>query len=93
MNAKRGIPFFSLSLAVAEGPAMGDVTFGYVYDFGARRGVDGRARPAEPSSNGAPLDAPPPKDDDRDPLLRGDDDRLIADRVAGAPRRRASGCG
>jgi myo-inositol-1(or 4)-monophosphatase len=34
VNAKRGIPFFSFSLAVAEGSAMGDVTFGYVYDFG-----------------------------------------------------------
>jgi myo-inositol-1(or 4)-monophosphatase len=35
VNAKRGIPFFSLSLAVAEGPAMKDVLFGYVYDFGS----------------------------------------------------------
>jgi myo-inositol-1(or 4)-monophosphatase len=35
VNAKRGIPFFSLSLAVAEGPDMGDVFFGYVYDFGS----------------------------------------------------------
>jgi myo-inositol-1(or 4)-monophosphatase len=53
VNAKRGIPFFSFSLAVAEGPTMGDVVFGYVYDFGsgeewtARRGegafLDGRA--------------------------------------------------
>lgn len=34
VNAKRGIPFFSLSLAVAEGPTMDDVVFGYVYDFG-----------------------------------------------------------
>ena len=34
VNAKRGIPFFSFSLAVADGPTMGDVTFGYVYDFG-----------------------------------------------------------
>lgn len=34
VNAKRGIPFFSLSLAVAEGRTMDDVTFGYVYDFG-----------------------------------------------------------
>ena len=34
VNAKRGIPFFSFSLAVAEGTTMGDVTFGYVYDFG-----------------------------------------------------------
>jgi myo-inositol-1(or 4)-monophosphatase len=35
INAKRGIPFFSFSLAVAEGPTMGDVVFGYVYDFGS----------------------------------------------------------
>jgi myo-inositol-1(or 4)-monophosphatase len=34
VNAKRGIPFFAFSLAVAEGPTMGDVVFGYVYDFG-----------------------------------------------------------
>lgn len=34
VNAKRCIPFFSFSLAVADGPAMGDVGFGYVYDFG-----------------------------------------------------------
>jgi myo-inositol-1(or 4)-monophosphatase len=52
VNAKRGIPFFALSLAVSEGPTMDDVTFGYVYDFGtgeewtAQRGggafLDGR---------------------------------------------------
>ena len=35
LNAKRDIPFFSLSVAVADGPAMGDVVFGYVYDFGS----------------------------------------------------------
>lgn len=34
INAKRGIPFFSFSLAVADGPTMGDVVLGYVYDFG-----------------------------------------------------------
>jgi myo-inositol-1(or 4)-monophosphatase len=34
VNAKRGIPFFAFSLAVAEGPTMEDVVFGYVYDFG-----------------------------------------------------------
>jgi myo-inositol-1(or 4)-monophosphatase len=44
LNAKRGIPFFAVSIAVADGPCMGDVHFGYVYDFGtgeewvARRG-------------------------------------------------------
>ena len=36
LNAKRGIPFFSISIAVAEGDTMGDVVFGYVFDFGAR---------------------------------------------------------
>ena len=35
LNAKRGIPFFSLSVAVAEGTRMDDVVFGYVYDFGS----------------------------------------------------------
>jgi myo-inositol-1(or 4)-monophosphatase len=34
LNAKRGIPFFALSIAVASGPTMGDVTFGFVHDFG-----------------------------------------------------------
>ena len=34
VNAKRDIPFFALSLAVADGPTMGDVVFGYVHDFG-----------------------------------------------------------
>ena len=44
LNAKRGVPHFCLSLAVAEGGTMRDVVFGYVYDFGsgeewtARRG-------------------------------------------------------
>ena len=35
LNAKRGIPFFSISIAVADGDTMDDVFFGYVYDFGA----------------------------------------------------------
>jgi myo-inositol-1(or 4)-monophosphatase len=44
LNAKRGIPFFSISIAVAGGGTMDDVFFGYVHDFGtgeewtARRG-------------------------------------------------------
>jgi myo-inositol-1(or 4)-monophosphatase len=35
VNAKRGIPFFSLSVAVARGETLDDVVFGYVYDFGS----------------------------------------------------------
>jgi len=34
LNAKRSIPFFSVSIAVAEGPTMKDVVFGFVHDFG-----------------------------------------------------------
>ena len=35
LNAKRGIGYFSLSIAVADGPTMGDVHFGFVHDFGS----------------------------------------------------------
>jgi myo-inositol-1(or 4)-monophosphatase len=35
LNARRTIPSHSLSIAVASGPAMGDVEFGFVHDFGA----------------------------------------------------------
>jgi len=34
VNAKRGLPHHSLSIAVADGNTMADVFFGYVYDFG-----------------------------------------------------------
>jgi myo-inositol-1(or 4)-monophosphatase len=35
LNARRMLPTFSLSLAVASGPTMADVDVAYVYDFGA----------------------------------------------------------
>ena len=54
LNAKRGIPFFSISLAVADGDTMDDVFFGYVYDFGA--GEEWTAtRGGGAFLNGAPL--------------------------------------
>ena len=59
LNAKRGLPFYALSVAVADGPSMADVVLGYVYDLGngeewvARRG--GGA-----SVDGAPLGAARP---------------------------------
>jgi myo-inositol-1(or 4)-monophosphatase len=34
VNAKRGLPHFALSVAVAHGPTMADVVFGFVRDFG-----------------------------------------------------------
>ena len=61
VNAKRAIPFFSLSLAVAEGPLLGDVTFGYVFDFGAREEWTA-VRGGGAMLNGTPLVAPAPKD-------------------------------
>jgi myo-inositol-1(or 4)-monophosphatase len=62
LNAKRGIPFFALSLAVAEGPTMGDVHFGYVYDFGT--GEEWTARRGEGAFlNGDQLGAVKPKDE------------------------------
>jgi myo-inositol-1(or 4)-monophosphatase len=36
LNAKRGLPHHALSIAVANGETMADVTFAYVYDFGPR---------------------------------------------------------
>jgi myo-inositol-1(or 4)-monophosphatase len=62
LNAKRGIGFFSLSVAVASGPTMGDVHFGFVHDFGtseewtASSGQGARL-------NGRPLDGELPRDE------------------------------
>ena len=62
VNAKRGIPFFSLSVAVADGPTMADVEFGYVYDFGS--GEEWTAvRGAGARLNGEPLAPELPKDE------------------------------
>jgi myo-inositol-1(or 4)-monophosphatase len=80
INAKRGIPFFSLSIAVADGPTMDDVTFGYVCDFGS--GEEWTAVRGEGASlNGEPLGAVQPKD--RIELLSFEATKtdLIAERV------------
>jgi len=62
LNAKRGIPFFSVSIAVAGGDTMDDVVFGFVHDFGsgeewvAEKGLGARL-------NGAVLAPLPPKEE------------------------------
>jgi myo-inositol-1(or 4)-monophosphatase len=53
LNAKRGLPHHCVSIAVAEGPTMADVVFGFVQDFGpdeewvARRGEGARLNGVE----------------------------------------------
>ena len=80
VNAKRGIPFFALSLAVAEGSSMNDVTFGYVYDFGS-----GEEWVAERGGgaflDGAPLVGPGPKDAIEILSLEGTTTAAITDAV------------
>jgi myo-inositol-1(or 4)-monophosphatase len=64
VNAKRGLPHHSISIAVADGPTMADVFFGFVYDYGpgeewtARRGegafLDGERLSTEPGERRQP---------------------------------------
>jgi myo-inositol-1(or 4)-monophosphatase len=82
VNAKRGIPFFSLSVAVAEGPTMDDVTFGYVYDFGSREEWAAE-RGKGALLDGAQLDGPGPKDAIEILSLEGTTTAAIADAVPG----------
>ncbi len=68
LNAKRLLPAYALSFAVADGETMGDVSFGYVYDFGTSEEW-AAAKGNGANLNGAPLD----------PMLaerRGGDGRL-----------------
>ena len=44
LNAKRLIPTYALSIAVASGDTMEDVEFGYVHDFGTGEEFAARAR-------------------------------------------------
>jgi len=61
LNAKRGLKFFSLSIAVADGRTMDDVHFGFVYDFGT--GEEWTATRGEGAFlNGTPLGAERPGD-------------------------------
>jgi len=61
LNAKRGLPFYGLSVAVADGRTMGDVRFGAVHDL-----VSGEAWVAERGRGatiaGRPLGGEAPRD-------------------------------
>jgi len=54
LNARRMLPSFSLSVAVASGPSMADVQWGYIYDFGAGEEFVA-ARGEGASVNGEPI--------------------------------------
>lgn len=80
VNAKRGIPFFSFSLAVADGSTMGDVVFAYVYDFGT--GEEWTAERGRGSFlDGQPLAGPPPKETIEILSFEGTTTQAIAARV------------
>ena len=81
LNAKRGIPFFALSIAVADGPVMDDVFLAYVHDFGtgeewtAVRGEGARL-------NGATLAGPGPKGEIEILAMEATRTDLLADKAA-----------
>jgi myo-inositol-1(or 4)-monophosphatase len=65
LNARRTIPLHSVSVAVAEGDSMDDVTFGYIYEFGA--GEEFLATRDGAQLDGSPIATP-----------RGDELELVA---------------
>jgi myo-inositol-1(or 4)-monophosphatase len=60
MNAKRGLTHHALSIAVADGPTMGDVVFGYVLDLGPEEEWHA-VRGGGAYVNGEPLVPAPPE--------------------------------
>jgi myo-inositol-1(or 4)-monophosphatase len=94
MNAKRGVPFFSISLAVADGPTMADVFFGYVFDFGTKE--EWVARRGEGAFlDGRPLSGPGPKEEVEilsfEATLTESVAKQVGDMVGFAPRTRVMG--
>jgi myo-inositol-1(or 4)-monophosphatase len=80
VNATRGLRHFCLSVAVSQGPAMGDVIFGYLYDFGS--GEEWTAT----KDGGAQLDGKPlgevrPKDKVELLVLEGTLSTSVADKA------------
>jgi myo-inositol-1(or 4)-monophosphatase len=85
LNAKRGMTHYALSIAVADGPTMADVQFGFVYDFGP--GEEWLARRGEGAwLNGRRIESPPEERRTSDGRLEivtfeSADPRLLAPRI------------
>jgi myo-inositol-1(or 4)-monophosphatase len=76
VNAKRGLPVYALSIAVAEGPTMADVVAGFVRDYGT--GEEWTAvRGEDAFLNGEPISLPGPKDEFEMLALEGTTTELI----------------
>jgi myo-inositol-1(or 4)-monophosphatase len=82
LNAKRALPHFALSLAVADGPTMADVHFGYVYDFGSGEEWTA-ARERGAFLDGERLDGPGPKAELEIVSFEGTTTEAIVERAAG----------
>lgn len=82
VNAKRGIPFFAVSIAVADGPTMADVFFAYVYDFGSKEEWTAE-RGAGAFLDGMPLGEQRPKDVLEILSFEGTTTPAIAERIEG----------
>lgn len=81
VNAKRSIPYYSLSVAVADGPTMGDVVFGFVHDFAT--GDEWTATSGGGAAlNGRPLRTEAPKDPPEILALEATCTDLIAQRAS-----------
>ncbi len=81
LNAKRGLPFFSVSLALADGPTMADVRLGYVFDFGS--GEEWTAeREGGAALNGNRIEGPGPKREVEVLALEATRTSLVADKAA-----------
>jgi fructose-1,6-bisphosphatase/inositol monophosphatase family enzyme len=96
-NAKRGLPHHALSIAVADGPTMADVVFGYVLDLGPGGGVACGSRrrrvPRRRAASGAAARAPPPRRPPRARRRRVRGPALVRGRERRARRGHRPGAG
>ena len=80
VNAKRGLRHFCLSVGVSDGPAMGDVIFGYVYDFGSEEEWTA-TKGGGAQLDGKPLGGVGPKDEVEILVMEGTLSASVADKA------------